>query len=267
MGTAVETFQLSGDAAEVYESKFVPAIFGEWAPHLVEAAGVAAGQAVLDVACGTGVVAREAAERLAGRGRVVGLDLNEGMLAVARRIRPDIEWHHGDAADLPFPAASFDVVLCQAALMFFPDRVKALGEMARVVTAEGTVAVQVWGSLESQPGYRPFAEIAARHAGREAIDLVDAYFCLGDLDLVAGLFAEAGLAVTATQTRIGAVRFGSIDEFVAAEVESTPLVDLVDDDAYARIREECREALGEFRESDGTTEIPIEGHLVTARKR
>jgi SAM-dependent methyltransferase len=267
MSDSAQTFQLSTEAAEVYEQKFVPALFGEWAAYLVDAADPRPGQAVLDVACGTGVVARAVADRLGGSGRVVGVDRNKGMLAVARRIRPDLEWHHGDAADLPFPAASFDLALCQAALMYFPDRVKALTEMARVVTAEGTVAVQVWASLESQPAYRPFAKIAARHAGPQAIDLIASYFCLGDLNVVTGLFDQAGLAVSATRTRLGAVRFGSIDEFVAAEVESTPLIDLIDDDVYARIRKDSRDALGHFRARDGRTELPIEGHVITARKR
>src|SRR5215218_11336618 len=114
MTGSTQTFQLSVEAAEVYEARFVPALFAEWAPHLVEAARVAGGQAVLDVACGTGVVARTAADRMGGQGRVVGLDLNEGMLTVAGRLRPDIEWRQGDAADLPFEAGSFDAVLCQA---------------------------------------------------------------------------------------------------------------------------------------------------------
>jgi ubiquinone/menaquinone biosynthesis C-methylase UbiE len=91
MTGSVETYQLSVEAAEAYEARFVPALFAEWAPRLVEAAGVAPGQTVLDVACGTGVVARAAADRLGGRGRVVGLDLNRGMLAVAGRLRPDLE--------------------------------------------------------------------------------------------------------------------------------------------------------------------------------
>jgi len=120
-----ETFQLSAVAAEAYESTFVPALFAEWAPHLCDLAGVRPGQRVLDVACGTGIVARVAADRLAGAGRVVGVDLNEAMLAVARRVRPDVEWRQGDAEALPFPPASFDRVLCQMALMFFPDRARA----------------------------------------------------------------------------------------------------------------------------------------------
>ena len=88
MTGTTQTFQLSVEAAEVYEARFVPALFAGWAPHLVEAAGVAPGQAVLDVACGTGVVARAAADRMGGRGRVAGVDLNQGMLAVAGRLRP-----------------------------------------------------------------------------------------------------------------------------------------------------------------------------------
>lgn len=266
MSGSVETFQISTEAAEVYEQKFVPALFGEWAEHVVEAAGIVPGQSILDVACGTGIVARAAADRTEGRGRVVGLDLNEGMLAVARRIRPNIEWHHGDAADLPFPPASFDAVLCQASLMYFPDRIKALREMARVVTAGGTVAVQVWGRLESQPGYRPFADIASHHAGPEATNLVSSYFSLGDLGFVVKLFEEAGLEVLNTRTRLGTVRFASIDEFVTAEIEGSPLIDRIDDSTYKRILEDCRQALHEFTNKDGGTAIPIEGHIVTASK-
>lgn len=265
MTDSVETFQLSTQAAEVYEQKFVPALFGEWAEHLVEAADVATGQAVIDVACGTGVVARAVAARLAGSGRTVGVDINEGMLAVARRICPEVEWHHGDALDLPFAAASFDVALCQASLMYFPDRVKALEEMARVVGPAGTVAVQVWGSLDSQPGYRPFAEIAARHAGGEAVDLIGSYFSLGDLDLACGLLEQAGLRLSGTRTRLGAVRFGSIEEFVRTEIESTPLIDRIDDEVYSRILDESREALGSFATAGGNVALPIEGHLIVAR--
>lgn len=266
MSDSVETFQVSTEAAELYEHKFVPALFGEWAAHLVDAAGVAPGQSVLDVACGTGVVARAVADRLAGRGRVAGVDLNEGMLAVARRVRPDVEWHHGDATDLPFPDGSFDAVLCQASLMYFPDRAKALAEMARVAKPAGTVAVQVWGSLESQPGYRPFADVVARHAGPDAVELVGSYFSLGDLDLVRGLLEKAGLRATGTKTRLGTVRFDSLREFVATEIESTPLVERIDGATYERIVADCLRELARFEAPDGRAEVPIEGHLVVARQ-
>src|SRR4030095_9389410 len=112
----------------------------------------------------------------------VGVDVNPAMLSVARRVRPEIDWREGDAASLPFPDDSFDVVLCQMALMFFPDRVQALREMARVVTERGTVGVVVPAVLASQPAYAPFVEMAARHAGPDAIALLGAYFACGAPD-------------------------------------------------------------------------------------
>lgn len=267
MTSSVDTFQLSLAAAEMYEAKFVPALFGEWAPHLVEAAGVSDGQEVLDVACGTGVVARTAAERVGDRGRVVGLDLNEAMLTVARRLSPDLEWQQGDAAQLPFADDSFDVVLCQAALMFFPDVQEALGEMARVTRTARTVAVQVFSSLESQPAYRPFVEAAARHAGPGAAKILSTYWRVGDLDEINTMFDSVGLEVTRTDTRMGTARFNSIEEMVRTEVEATPLVERISDQVYEKIVTDSLQALQGFQAGDGTAEIPLEGHLITARKR
>jgi SAM-dependent methyltransferase len=262
----VETFQLSVEAAEVYEARFVPAIFGEWASHLVEAAGVVGGQAVLDVACGTGVVARTAADRMGGEGRVVGLDLNEGMLAVAGRLRPDIEWRQGDAAELPFEAGSFDAVLCQAALMFFPDRVGALREMARVATPGATVAVQVWDRLEAQEGFGAMYGAFAEHLGPEAMELESAYWVLGDLDLVGSLFEAAGLRITGTRTRAGTVRFGSAEEAITTEIEATPLAHRIGQDTHRRLVEAASEAMRPFEVGGGRIELPIQGHLITAAK-
>jgi ubiquinone/menaquinone biosynthesis C-methylase UbiE len=140
--TEPESWQVSGDAAEVYERCFVPAIFGQWAP-MVGAARVASGNRVLDVGCGTGVLARTAADRVAADSQVTGLDRNVGMLAVARRLRPQIDWRQGDATALPFADASYDVVLSQFALMYFPDRTAALKEMARVLRPGGRLAIAV----------------------------------------------------------------------------------------------------------------------------
>jgi SAM-dependent methyltransferase len=263
--TQTETFQLSLAAAEAYESKFVPALFGEWAPLVIEAAGVTAGQEVLDVACGTGVVARAAADRVGATGRVVAVDINEAMLTVARRLNPEVDWRTADAGDLPFPDSSFDAVLCQAALMFFPDRTGALGEMSRVVRDTGTVAVQVWASLDSQPAYGPFVEVAARHAGPEAVDLLGSYWTMGDVGHLGELFAEAGMRLTATRRHVGTARFASIDELVKIEVESTPLVDRIADDTYAAILADARLALAEFETPHGKAEVPIVGHIVTGR--
>ena len=261
-----ESFQLSVAAAEAYESKFVPALFAEWAPLVVEAARVMPGQEVLDVACGTGVVAREAANRVGATGRVVAVDINEAMLTVARRLSPHIDWRTADASSLPFPDSSFDAVLCQAGLMFFPDRAGALREMGRVVKDTGLVGVQVWASLDSQPAYRPFVEVAARHTGPDAVQLLSSYWAMGDLDRLGALFAEAGLTVTASKTHVGTAHFDSIDELVRIEVESTPLIDRIDDDTYAAILADAGDALARFETPDGKAEVPIVGHVLTGRR-
>lgn len=265
--TATETFHLQLAAAELYEQKFVPAIFAEWAPLLIDAAKISPGQSVLDVACGTGIVARHAADRLGESGVVVGLDLNDAMLTVARRIRPDIDWRQGDAGALPFPGDSFDSVLCQMALMFFPDRVGALREMGRVAHDGGTVAVVVPGGLAEQPAYGPFVDVAARHAGPEAMSLLNAYWSCGDIGGLRALFDSAGLEVVSARTHTGTARHASVGAFVATEVEGSPLVDRITPEQYAGIREDARRVLRPFTSADGSVAAPLRGHIVTARKK
>jgi SAM-dependent methyltransferase len=261
-----ESFQIPLEAAEAYETSFVPTFFAQWAPILCDAAGIQAGRNVLDVACGTGIVARTAAERT-GPARVTGVDLNEAMLTVARRARAGIDWRQGDAAALPLPDRSFDAVVCQMALMFFPDRIAALREMRRVAAGSGTVAVLVPASLDVQPAYGPFVDMAVRHAGPEARSLLTTYFACGDTGELTGLFGHAGLQVTATGTHSGTARFPSIDALVTTEVESTPLRERITEETYDRIRHGAREVLTPFTTADGALEAPFEVHVVAARPR
>jgi len=259
-----ESFQIPIEAAEAYEATFVPAFFAQWAPILCDAAGIGAGHTVLDVACGTGIVARVAAER-AGAAQVTGVDLNEAMLTVARRVRADIDWRHGDAAALPLADRSFDAVLCQMALMFFPDPIGALREMARVAAPAGTVAVLVPAGLGAQPAYGPFVDMAARQAGPQARSLLDTYFNCGDLDELTRLFGRAGLRVTGNQTHSGTARFGSVDAFVTTEVESTPLRERISAGVYHRIKQGARGVLAPFTAADGTLAVPFLVNVVRAR--
>ena len=260
-----ESFQIPIEAAEAYEAVFVPGFFAQWAPLLCAAARVEPGQAVLDVACGTGIVARTAADLVTPAGTVVGVDLNEAMLTVAARVRPDLEWRRGDAAALPFGDRDFDAVLCQMALMFFPDRAAALREMARVVRPDGAVAVLVPGRLDAQPAFAPFVEAAARLAGPEAMSLLGTYFACGDLDDLTALVTSAGLEVTTARVVAGIDRAPSVDAFVTTEVESTPLVDRISESAYEELRAEAHQVLRPWTGPDGSVEAPFESVLVVAR--
>jgi ubiquinone/menaquinone biosynthesis C-methylase UbiE len=141
-------WQVAGSAPEVYQRELVPAVFGPWAPIVVELAHPRPGERVVDIACGTGIVARVAAARVGASGSVAGVDLNPGMLDVARSVAmtsqpaAPIQWHEGSADKLPFPEGLFDIAYCQLGLQFFADRPTALREMRRVLVAEGRGVVQ-----------------------------------------------------------------------------------------------------------------------------
>lgn len=261
--TDSENIQLSTDAAVIYEQSFVPALFDQWPPQLAEAAGIGPGDRVLDVGCGTGVLAREAADRVGPDGGVTGLDVNETMLAVARQMRPDIEWRQGDVAGLPFDDASFDVVASQYMLMFIPDQVAALGEMWRVLAPGGRLCVAVWAD---SPGYVILSGIARRRISDEVADALFAGFTLGDKVKLLDLFDAAGIADAQVDTRDGWARFASVDEFVRIEVKGWILADSLDDTGYNTLLEEAREELKGFRDGGEAIAMPCNAHIVTARK-
>ena len=145
-----------------------------------------------------------------------------------------------------------------------PDRVTALREMARVAPPGGTVAVLVPSSVDAQPAYGPFVDMAARHAGPEARSLLSTYFACGD-DLT-GLFEHAGLPATTTGTHLGTARFPSVDAAVTTEVDSTPLGERITTEVYDRSRDGAREVLAPSTPADGSLEAPFEVHVVTARR-
>ena len=238
-----------------------------WARMLVDVAGVGQGDRILDVACGTGIVARIAADRVGAGGSVVGLDRDPAMLAVAQRLHHDIEWREGDALGLPFLARSFDVVLCQAALMYFSDKGRALREMARAISDDGTVAIEVWDRLDHQPAYRTFIDTVGRSTGTDVTDLLRSSFSQGDLSRLQALLRDAGLWPTVTRTRSTDLRFGSVEAFVMTEVQRTPLGERLADDVLTRIIGDTREVLRPFTSADGVLDIPIRGHVIAATLR
>jgi SAM-dependent methyltransferase len=261
-----DAWQLAHDAAVAYEKDFVPAIFAQWPPVLAEVAGMKAGDRVLDVACGTGILAREAADRVGPTGRVAGLDLNEAMLAVARRLRAEIDWRQGDAGKLPFEDGSFDVVVSQFALMFFPDQVAALREMWRVLAPRGRLAVAVCAPVARTNGYSVLAGLLRREVGDRAAAMVEGYFAIGDEAALQRLCKAAGIAGASVLAREGWARFASIDELVRIEIKGSPLAGLVDEASYQRVQEAARQGLRDFCDKQGKVSIRLDATIVTAAK-
>jgi SAM-dependent methyltransferase len=195
------------------------------------------------VACGTGVAARAAADRVGGSGAVVGVDLNPAMLEVATRMRPDLEWRQGDVSELPFRAASFDAVVCQSALFFFPDPDRALSEMARVVRPGGVVVIQTYAELKDQPAHQEFDAIVRRIAPGATLDLLDTYWSTGDLSGLTAALQRSGLLVVETRTTRGFVRYGTVENLVQTEIKGTPLVERLSQDQIEEILTESAAVL------------------------
>ena len=205
-------------AAAAYEDLHVPALFKQWAPRVVNAAQIQAGNRVLDVACGTGVLAREAVSHVGDTGFVAGLDATPGMLAVANRLAPTIEWREGVAESLPYQSQSFDAVVSQFGLMFFQDRAAALTEMMRVLVPGGRVSVAVWESLENSEAYPIEVAMLERLAGQAAADALRAPFVLGDKAELATMFKDAGFTAVEVATHHGRARFPGIKVMVEADL-------------------------------------------------
>lgn len=258
--------QVSTAAAEVYEALFVPALFGPWTARMTASSGAARGQAALDVGCGTGVLARALWQAVKPDGEVTGLDVNEGMLAVARRCEPGIDWRMGSAEALPFDDDTFDVVTSQFALMFFDDRTAALAEMHRVLRAGGKLAVSVWGSLEEATGYAAMADLLTRLFGSDVARAIEAPFCLGAPETLRAALDTADLGGAGIETFVGTARFPSLEAWVNTDIRGWTLADSINDEQYSVLLDAARRELGRFAQPDGTVAFPVPAHVVTVRK-
>ncbi len=267
-------WQLEGSAAELYQRYLVPAITTKWAEHLVERAQPRPGEAVVDIACGTGVAARLAAKRMA-QGQVTGLDLNAGMLAVARSVPSEgapIDWLEGSALDLPLPSASFDIVLCQLGLQFFPDQGRALSEMRRVLKDSGRVALSVYSPIERTPGANAFVLALDEVLGPPSSRIKRGEHSFADPAQLKALLMESGFTAVDVETAEQTIVFPSVLDYVRFQLLATPMTVLVKDmpavdrdAAIASVASETTSLSTPAMLDGGRFTFPQEAYVATAK--
>lgn len=263
--------QSTPNPAMAYEKNLVPAMFRPWSEELLKRAKPRPGHRVLDVACGTGIMVRQVAPQIGPEGSVVGLDISEPMLEVAMSLTvPNgaaITWQQGDAENLPFPDASFDLVLCQQGLQFVPSKPAATGEMRRVLDSGGRAVVSVWRDLDHHPAFAAIDEAINKHLGASAAGP----FSLGDSRILESHFDNAGFEDATIDTVTRDVTFPSAEGFVRIIVMSAAAVipelgemDEEGSDALIdAVGADVSPKLEPYRDGEGLT-FPMHAHIVVA---
>ena len=259
--------------AESYERFMVPSLFDPWSFHLIQRANPQPGERVLDIACGTGIVARNVAPRVGEQGSVIGLDVNPDKISVARaaaeRDHISIEWHTSPAERLPFPNENFDLVFCQFGLMFFSDRHTALTEMHRVLKTGGRVVLSVWQGLERHPFYQTLHEVSQRRLGKSSVQAV---FSLGDPEELHKLLTDSGFRHIEIEPMSLTAHFPNAKEFLAWEIDvdpaETPALRDLDPEAQqvilAAVRQDMQKSLEEVMQ-DNQVVLQFHAHIAQAR--
>jgi ubiquinone/menaquinone biosynthesis C-methylase UbiE len=257
--------RLSREFPEIYERILVPCLFRPWALDLLERVPLAQDDRVLDVACGTGIVARLAREQLGAGSQIAGVDVNPEMIAATRSRAPDISWHLGDAIALPFEDESFDVIFCQQGLQFFPDRAAAVLEMRRVLAEGGRVALSTWRTLHENPLFQGLNSAAARQFAH----LLDRRFALSDERTICTLLAEQGFTDVTPRIVEKMLLFPDVESFLLLNLWAlvADLFEKPEDERIqilAHLRENAAETLHRFECGAGLRH-PMRANVVTAR--
>ena len=248
---------------DIYEDVLVPSIFAPWSSEIIERARpIGASDRILDLGCGTGIVARKLRERLGGAAHITGVDASAEMLAKARDLAPDLPWHLGNAMGLPFEDASFELVVSQQMLQFVPDRTAALREIRRVLVSGGRLIAATWRARHELPLYETLGVIAERHLGTPN----EKRFSLGDDASLSRLLADAGFSDIRIEIITRAEHFPEFPYRLSALAANFDLTALDADERERRlatVEAESVEAAKQFA-VDGGICAPARANLVIA---
>jgi len=266
--TQASALPYSKSPAENYQRYFVPSIGDPVAQDLIETACLQAGERVLDVACGTGVVARIAAGHVGPSGTVAGLDAHPGMLAVARAATPpgiSIDWYEAGAEAMPLPDDSFDVVLCQMGLQFMSNKASALREMRRVLRRDGRIYINVPGP--KPPLFGSMTDALASHIGPQAGAFADVVFSLHDVAGITKLVRDAGFREVSVRARPKTLRLPAPADFLWQYLYSTPLAEPVSRASAEQRTALEREVCSQWQSFVTDGDLQLEVNMTTAAAR
>ena len=226
-----ESWQLSPSAAEIYERNLVPVLFKHWASDLTKRVALKPGMRILDAACGTGIVARLAAQQVGDLGQVTGVDLSKDMLTVAHRqalaTGLNIHWLNSDVVRLALASASFDVVFCQQSLQFFQNKLCALKELHRVLKPEGTIALNLAKSLSHNPYIDALATALEHHLGAEAGETMRAPCSFGSKEALCDILTAAGFISPHIETAVLKISHSEPATFISRQLAATPVASAI----------------------------------------
>lgn len=268
MNTA-DTYQLSTKAAEGYEQQKVPSLFGPMARATFDAISLSEGAHIIDIACGTGIISKVASERLAGKGRIVGTDLNQAMIEVARKTMPatrhTIEWFACDVTELPFEDGEFDIAFCQQGLQFFPDKPKALSEVRRVLATDGQLFLTCWKSVT--PLFQAVSDSLRHRIGDEIAEQALRPYAFRDGNVISSLLGQAGFKIDEVSSLVVDRHLTPPRRAVRAEILAQPFEQALrasGDATIDAIVEDVVVALKTYGD-DVIVTVPSEVHLFQAR--
>lgn len=261
-------FQLRGSGPEAYERYMVPIHCLTRAEDLLNRVCLQPGEQVLDVACGTGIVSRNAAERVGYLGHVMGVELNPGMLQIARQLAAyydQIEFVEGSALDLPVSDSQFDAVLCQQAIMFFPDREAAVREMYRVLKPGGRAGLNVWRTPEHNPAFNCLIKALEKHAGHEAAEFMRSPFVMKSVTEMRSLFEQAGFTHIRVIIRVDTLRYPSVAHLVQFETLNIPDPKIQTEAVQKDLTREMSTLVEPYIDDEGVV-FPVQDYVVVARR-
>jgi len=257
--------RITDDLVKLHHDYFVPAIYAQWAHHVIDLSAIELGQSVLDVGCGTGTLSRAAKLETGFKGRVVGLDSDERMLAKARQLDAGIEWQIGDATDLPFEDSQFDRVTCQFALMRIKAKVAAIKEMLRVCKPNGYVCIAVWAPLNHSKAYKVLVDLTRQYAGLKVSNQLNALWALGVTGKMDALLLSAGANQYECHERPGVVMFPSVDSFVEAHLRAFCDFYSIDMDKFQELLKAAHKKLSPFVVSGGRIAVNLDADMFLIR--